>query len=201
MKYLTKLYIIILSISLLMSCTSTKNLAKEGINLMEGSDLLYEVKAGDKTYNFDININHFGNHISFDFDLGSEKSGTVYIEENALENATDLYNYFGNGYEELSEKTAIWISKKMFKELKAGKPVNIGLGNYNSEREIFILKGTETYSFGNKGDGMPYNILVFVITTKNNKKEIWIADDIENRLIVKMNLDFKIDLIDFKPYK
>jgi hypothetical protein len=88
----------------------------------------------------------------------------------------------------------------MFKDLKAGKPVIIGLGNNDSDRELFTLKGKETYSFGNKGDGVPYNIPVLIIATEDNKKEIWIADDPNNRLIVMMKLDFRIDLVNYKPY-
>ena len=199
MKYLIKLIVVILLTSIVSSCVSTKSLAKEGITLIEGSDLYYEVQAGDEKWNFDLNINHFGNSISFDFDLGNT-SGTISIDEKALEESTDLYNYFNNGYKRLTEKTSVWVSKKMFNDLKTGKPVAIGLGNSDSDRELFTLIGKETYSFGNKGDGVPYNIPVLIIATKDTKKEIWIADDPSNRLIVMMKLDFRIDLVNFKQY-
>jgi len=196
-NYIIKFIVVILSTSIVSSCSSTKSLAKEGIILTEGADLYYEVQANDDKWNFDLNINHFENSISFDYDLGN-KSGTISIDEKALKKSTDLYNYFGNGYKRLTEKTAVWVSKKMFKDLKAGKPVAIGLGSSNSKRELFTLKGKETYSFGNKADGVPYNIPVFVIATKDNEKEIWIADDPNNRLIVMMKIEFRIDLVDYK---
>ncbi|MFK7748286.1 MAG: hypothetical protein AB8B65_07850 [Kordia sp.] len=199
MKNLIKLIVIIVVTSIVSSCSSTKSLAKEGILLIEGSDLYYEVQAGDEKWNFDLNINHFGNSISFDYDLG-DASGTISIDEKALKESTNLYNYFGNGYKRLTEKTTVWVSKKMFKDLKSGKPVAIGLGNSDSEKELFTLTGKETYSFGNKEDGVPYNIPVLIVATKDAKKEIWIADDSNNRLIVMMKLDFRIDLVNYKEY-
>jgi hypothetical protein len=132
-KYLIKLIVVIVSTSIVSSCSSTKSLAKEGITLIEGSDLYYEVQAGDEKWNFDLNINHFENSISFVFDLDT-KSGTISIDEKALEESTDLHNYFNNGYKRLTEKTAVWVSKKMFKDVKAGKPVTIGLSNDDSEK-------------------------------------------------------------------
>lgn len=188
-------------LGVLIGCSNrTKGaVAKQGIVLMEGSDLIYEVTVGDETYPFELNINQFGDElISFDWDMDGARSGTIAMHGDVLVTATNLYNYFSGGYKSLKEETSVWVSKDLFKALKSGKPVEIGLGK--GKKETFKLSGPETYSFGQKSDNTSYNLPVFIVLSEDQKKEIWIADDPENRLIVMMNLDFRIDLKDFKPY-
>jgi len=183
---------------LLNACATTKPLKKEGILMEEGADLFYKVKAGNSTYNFDININEFTNVISFDWEMGSN-SGTVAMKEDAINNATDLKNYFSDGYKLLKTKTSVWFSKKLFTDLKSGKTVAIGLDN--GIKENFEKTGIETYSFGAKADKTPYNIPVLILKSKETDKVIWVADDKNNPLIVKMNLDFSIHLVAYKAFK
>ena len=107
-----------------------------------------------------------------------------------------LKNRFAGGYKLLDNQTSVWISKKLFNDLKLGKAVEIDMGN--GQKETFQYVSLETFSFGNKEDGVPHNLSVFIIGSKDSKKEIWIHDDPNNRLIVRMILDFRIDLIDWK---
>ncbi len=199
MKYLIPFSFLLLSLFLFSSCTTTGKLAKAGIVLIEGSDLYYEVNAGGQKYSFDLNMNEFSDlNISFDWDMGGVKSGTVAMYGQSLIDSKDLFNYFSGGYTPLTDQTSVWISKQLFKDLKAGKSVEIGLGN--GVKESFTYQGPETYSFGDRKDGVPYDIPVFIVATKDGKKEIWIADDPQNRLIVMMDIGFRIDLVKFKPY-
>lgn len=181
----------------LTSCASKKKLAQAKITFIEGSNLFYEVRMGGEKYNFDLNINEFSDDvISFDWEMGGERSGTIAMNNPSLSNATSLFNYFSGGYKLLKNQTSVWLSKQLFKDLKSGKAVEIDLGNGN--KEIFKYQEPETFSFGNKGDGVPHNIPVIVIANEDASKEIWIMNDPQNRLIVMMNLDFRIDLVDWK---
>jgi len=198
-KYWNSISLLILAALLASGCSTKGQLAKAGIVLVEGSDLFYKVNAGGQEYPFDLNINEFGDEIiSFDWDMGGARSGTVAMFDQALVDAREMFNYFSGGYTELKDKTSVWISKGLFKDLKSGKMVEIGLGN--GVKETFQYKGKETWSFGKQDNGTPYQIPVFIIATKDNSKEIWIADDPQNRLIVMMNIDFRIDLVGFKAY-
>jgi len=163
-------FVMLLVMLLVLSCHSASKLSKVGIDIKQGSDLFYEVRSGGQTYSFNVHITQYQEYIAFDYSLGDNVEGSIFIEESALENATNLYNYYGDGYEDLRDETSVWISAKLFKDLKSGKSVEIGLGN--NVRETFTMKGSETYSYGDKGDGVPYNIPVFVITTKNDEKQI-----------------------------
>jgi hypothetical protein len=197
---------IIISLSILFamiflaSCAIKGALTKAGILLTEGTGLNYEVTAGGQKYPFDIKIKEYsGKEISFDWNMGEAKNGTIEMGEKTLASSKNLFNYFSGGYRKLESETSVWISTELFKELKSGAPVEIGLGN--GVKETFKYQGSETYSFGNKEEGVPYNIPVFTVATEDGKKEIWIVDDPQNRLIVMMNLDFRIDLVGYKPFK
>ncbi len=192
--------IIILPLIILSSCTPKMGVLKqEGIDLHEGADLYYTVRQGDVMYPFNININEFNqDYISFDWDMGEINSGSIFISEAALDFSTAMHNYFTRGYKKLDDKTSVWLSKKLFKDLKSGKSVEIDLGM--GVKETFTKTGTETYSFGDKGDGVPYNLPVFTVSNKDGSKEIWIADDPSNRLIVMMNIDFRIDLNNYQAF-
>ena len=191
--------VLILTVFLTSSCSTQGKLAKTGIVLTEGSDLFYKVNTNGQEYSFDLNINEFSDEIiSFDWDMDGSRSGTVAMFDQALIDSREMFNYFSGGYTELKDKTSVWISKGLFKELKSGKMVEIGLGN--GLKESFKYQGQKTWSFGNRDNGNPYRIPIFIIATNDKSKEIWIADDPKNRLIVMINIDFRIDLIGFKPY-
>ena len=191
--------IIQLSLLLLLfaSCASKKKIAQSKYEIKEGSKLFYEVKMGEVNYDFNLNMNDFTEDvISFDWDMDDLNSGTIAMNKNAITNATGLKNNFAGGYKLLVNQTSVWISIKLFKDLKSGKAVEIDLGN--GQKETFQYVGSETFSFGNKEDGVPHNLPVFIIGSKDSKKEIWIHDDTNNRLIVMMVLEFRIDLIGWK---
>lgn len=179
---------------------STGILKKEGLELVEGTDLLYEVNVSGTTYPFEMNMNHFSDYsISFDWEMGGGRSGTVAMYNEPLKNSYALYNYFSPGYKELKEQTSVWVSEQLFKDAKAGKAMEIDLGQ--GEIATFKMIGKETYSFGNKGNGIPYNLPVIVLHSEESDRRIWILDDSKNRLIVMMDIEFRIDLKDIKPYE
>lgn len=178
------------------SCRSIGVLEKKGIEFVEGSDLLYEVNAEGEKYSFDLNINQFStNYISFDWDMDGTRSGTVSMTQKPLETATKLMNYFTGGYSELKDETSVWISQQLFKDLKTGKTVEINLGKGNVKK--FRNNGYEGYCFKDK-DGKEICINTLVVWDEDMKQEIWIADDPNNRLIVKMDIGFEINLIEIQ---
>lgn len=181
------------------ACKSTTGiLKKQGLELVEGSDLFYEVTVAGEKYPFEMNINNFDDYsISFDWEIDYKRSGTVAILNEPLKNSYSLYNYFSNGYKQLTDQTSVWVSEQLFKDAKAGKSMEINLGQ--GEVVTFKMIGKQSYSFGDNG-GKPYNLPVIVLHSEENDRTIWILDDPTNRLIVWMNIEFKIELKDIKPY-
>lgn len=177
----------------LFSCASTKSLTDLGVTLIEGSDLYYEVNQNGNTYPFTLNMNHYTNTtISFDWELDERSHGAVFMSEEALNSATDLMNYFKGGYSDLEDKTSVWVSKKLFSEIKDGKKVKIGLDGGN--HDIFELSGKDQFTIKNKKTGQTIALPVLILKGENNN-QIWIADDFTNRLIVKMDIGFEIHLM------
>ena len=176
---------------LLFSCGKKKGLFKSGISFEEGNDFVYQVRSATREYEFAININGVERHyVSFDWEMPElDKSGVVFMGDSALNNAMGMHNYMSSGYLELEDKTSVWMSRKAFTELKAGKKV---LMDMDGSEEVFHMVGTETYSFGDKEDGVPFDISVIIVKNAKGNQEIWVADDSENPLIVRMELDFKI---------
>jgi hypothetical protein len=200
MNKLVCLVVVLLNICLFSNCATKSKLAKAGIVLAQGAELNYKVNAGGEKYPFDVIINEISaKTISFDWNMGETRSGSIEMTEKVLTESKNLFNYFSRGHKKLENETSVWISSELFKALKAGSPVEIGLGK--GVTETFKYKNSTSWSFGSKPDGSTYEIPVFRVTSNDGEKEIIIADDPQNRLIVMMNLDFRIDLVEFKPFK
>ena len=189
---------IFLVFGMFFSCGAKKNTAKTGLKLIEGTQFYYTVSYGDYEYDFYINLNSFDREDGFSFDWYLDNNrGSVFMKAEALKSAMALHNYFNVATITLSDKTSVWISEKMFQAIKTGKPVEIDLGK---EKQTFTLKRKDIYTFKHKVFGEKIQVPILVISTSDNEKEIWIIDNIENSLIVKMNLEFKIKLNSYKQY-
>jgi hypothetical protein len=200
MNKLVFIAIAFLTVSLFSNCATKSKMDKAGITLVKGAILNYDVNVAGKRYSFDVNITKYnGKTISFDWEMAGTRSGSIEMTETALAGSKNLFNYFSGGPKKLENETSVWISSELFKALKSGSPVEIDLGK--GVMETFKLKNSETWSFGTKADGSAYELPVFRVATDDGKKELRIVDDSQNRLIVMMNLDFRIDLVGFQPIK
>lgn len=195
----------ILILSMMIACVPTKNLAKQEINFQEGDDLIYEVRTKDDDgdsveYEIELNINGVSEgYVSFDWEIFAERSGTIAMNENAITNATTLSFFEKEGYQSLENVTTIWLSQAVFKRLNANEKVEIGL---DEQRVIFQKIGVETYSFGDKTDGKPYNVPVIIIANADQTIELWIANDAKNPIVVMVTMkDFSMDLINYKLFR
>lgn len=187
------------------SCTPTSKLSKSGISFNEGDDLIYEVltkdeDGDDEKYEIELNMNGIEDYyVSYDWEIFQERSGTIKMNENAIKNARALLSFNDGGYLPLENETTIWISQAVFKELQEDKKVEISL---DKKKETFHKVGTETFSFGNKEGGIPYNIPVIIVKNSDTSIEIWIANDAINPIIVQMRMkDFRMDLVNYKLFK
>ena len=197
--------LIIIALALFSACTATSKLSKIGINYQEGDDLIYEVRTKDDDnddlkYEIELNINGVEDYyVSYDWEVFAERSGTISMSENAINNATKLSFFEKTGYESLEDATTIWVSRRVFKALKSNEKIELEL---DERKEIFNKTGTETYSFGDRGNGVPYNIPVIIVANPDETIEFWIADDAKNPIIVMVSMkDFSMDLMDYRLFK
>jgi len=168
------------------------------IYLKVGSKLHYDVEYFGKS-KFNVELAAFSpKKISFNWNMTirPDMLGTLTMDEKALTSATAQHNYFEAGEKvTFSDKTSVWVSKKVFSELKAGKEVNINTGKRD---RTFIATGKDIFEFEMNGITSVVNVIVAKSKEKYNpedkSEELWILDNVENRLIVKMFLGWKIEL-------
>ncbi|MBS3742620.1 MAG: hypothetical protein KGY74_10910, partial [Candidatus Cloacimonetes bacterium] len=127
------------------------------------------------------------------------EKGEVSMDSTALQHADELLNHFyGKDKEELTERTAVWVSKDVYNGLKNGEAVMLDAGNGKCK---FTNKGIETYRFVSND----VNVEVDVIRAESQKKKVetedgkkpeqlLILDNSHNPLIVAMYLDWDIEL-------
>lgn len=126
-----------------------------------GTQLIYDVAVQDKHYTLTITLKQVGNEVSFDWITGDpdNKSGSVAMSANALQNAVAINSTLKSGDVKLDNETAFWISKKIFNDIantaQASLKLNgatdtatnlgntIGEFNFNMNGNLMAIPGWE----------------------------------------------------------
>lgn len=179
----------------------------------EGTILLYTVWPKDEpSYSLLIKINHIKEYIAFDFAFnysGPGFTGSVIIDDEAIKSADGLKNYFGPGYDELRANSTVWLSRKMYNDIKQkgkttikmdGKPIEF----FYNEESLFqgLIFSTTMLKSPGTGDD---EFLVYdqteefhgfkslmIESADGNKIFIW--DNPNCPIILLMEYDFEIRL-------
>jgi hypothetical protein len=160
---------------------------------------IYEVVFNDKTYDFRVSnpLVDMDNGVSFKYILtGDVKySGTVNISKEAINTAHDQMNKFGRAKEELTDRTSVWISNEVFNELKTKGSSMINANEWAGQREFSVVSepGSDDTFYTVQVDGEDKYIKCFKVEAKDGE-QLWINDDPKNPLILKMKVDFSIEL-------
>ena len=171
---------------------------KETSWLKNCSKLSYHVNYNTLEYDFILDSMAVSDGIGFNWKMTAPMnySGKVKMSAEALDTATAQNNFFGNNSNlDLTDKTTIWVSKKVYKAIKKGKSVIIdpSLG-----REKLTFKNAEKLKANMNGNSESFDVL-YATTESGNK--FWILDDPANPLIMKMYLGWTIELIDITTSK
>jgi hypothetical protein len=161
---------------------------------------IYEVNFQGQTYDFRVTnpVVDMDKGVSFKFKMTGDVgiSGNVTMSKDAITLAHNQMNRFGNGDINLTEETAVWVSKAVFTEIKEK-------GETTISADIFGEKQYERISDEYNDDDDFYTVTVddqekylrcIKIGSKDGDEEIWINDDPANPLILKMKLSFSIEL-------
>lgn len=163
------------------------------LDLKPGDQLIYEVNVNGDIYHFDLTIQNFSeNGITFNYNMPEKnKSARIDITAEAVKNAVTHYNYFNGKDQQLSDQTSVWISRKSFRELQAGKTaMDTGEG-----MESYTKKEDLSFSYKNNGDG--FSVKAFRIDNGKSapdQRQLWVLNNKSNPLILKMNLGWTIEL-------
>lgn len=203
-------YLLILMITLL-SLTDLQAQGKfeERVSKMGGDDLyiiefaaydtlIYEVLAGDETYEFIAVLKTYDpseKGFSFDWKMSSpvNLSGTVKVSAEAIMNSRSYINRFAGGSQELKDACTVFLTALNFGEMP-GKVSKLIL---DGEEETFYRPESDEVPFKVKIGGEEYTLDGFKINNKKDgtgDKTLVIQGISSHPLILEMELGFKIKL-------
>lgn len=160
--------------------------------MKNGSTLYYKVTTPDKKYDFIAGDLKLDKDLAFSWSMSEpvKSKGKVFMASGAINEATSVINYFKDGTSQnLETETTVWLSRKVYKSLKSQTSTDISI---DGTKETLKYAGTEKYTF--TLDGEAVTIEVLKATTPTNNK-LWILDNPEFPLIIKMELAFTIELV------
>jgi hypothetical protein len=162
--------------------------------LCPGTGLTYQVNTHEGDYQYIVSIKELYPGLSFRWDMTFpvRADGTVAISMEAMDIATTQRNSFSifGGDLELEDETSVWVSKKVYRALKAQNPVSINSGS-SDKNEILIYLTNTTYQT-QLNDSVVQLPALYAETDAGNK--YWILDNADNPIILKMTIQFNIQL-------
>ena len=160
---------------------------------------IYEVFFNDMKYDFRVSNPKvdMDNGVSFKYKLTGDVGydGTVNISKEAIATAHDQMNKFGKETIELNAKTSVWISKEVFNEFKTNGYSSINANDWEGTKEFEVVSeknSDDSYFPITVDDEIKYVKCIKVLA--KNGEELWINDDANNPIILKMKVDFSIEL-------
>lgn len=156
-----------------------------------GTRIAYEVDYRGETYDFIVYIekrDREGIRIRYSMTDDARTHGMIMLTSDALKESRAQNNYFNGSDLYLNASTTVWVSEKVYSELKDQKYSRIDPGE---GEEKFNLTGEAKMDlpFGDK-----LKKVKVLIAESESGKSYWILDDKKNPLILKMNLGWKIDI-------
>ncbi|WP_417431728.1 hypothetical protein [Halpernia sp.] len=191
-----------LTILLLLIFSNTFLFAQIAYKIQVGDQLVYQVEAGNVEYDFIVTPTKLSSSgITFEYKMTepANKTGTISMNEEALNNATAMYNRFSGGNVNLTDQTSVFASKKMMNEAEKGC-ADFFINGINSPAEHFETLQTDTSPTTNSTyirwikniNGNDYFLDGPIMENADGSKAIRFTDGDGFPFITFMELDFKI---------
>lgn len=177
----------------------------------KGAEYKYSVNAGDDEYDFTVTRTEgdYNSGLSFDWFMSNynQSSGSITLAKSALDTASEQMNKFSGGEDNknLSQLTSVWISRAVFNSLKEKGEA---LMNVDGQWRIFKLATKDqedSYEVDYYNGSVAYNDeedkriqTIHIYSDDDNKYQLWINNDAANPMIIKMSIDFSIELREVK---
>lgn len=187
------------SFVLLLLCSFISTSQTPQISLKKGLVLIYNVENQNQKYDFTITVEEVSPSIIFKFKMSNSRrtSGKIILTKEALKSAIAQYNYFQNNEVTLTNQTTVWLSKKVWHNIKKNKKCFISTNSGEMNLKELDWVKDENYNLLLNGEELAANSL-YCITKDSNAYKYWILDDPSNPLILRMELNFTIELKEIK---
>jgi len=155
-----------------------------------GLKIRYYLHEYSSNYEFVVELLDIGKAKKFNWWMTwpVNRKGTCLTTEYAMQNATKQQNYFRGGYEEQNDRTTGFVSYPVWKAMKDKGSITI-----QPVDDEEVLKYVCDYPYTIVIDGKSMIVPTFYCETDLGSK-YWILDNPENPIILKMVLDFNIEI-------
>lgn len=169
------------------------------------SEYDYEVYSDNKSYKFTVEKNgntYTSGDIQFNWSMSDQfeeiSKGTVAMSKAALDTAHTMLNKFSNEEDYvLTDKTTVWISRAVFDEITKNGQTNLNVDG--TWRRFKFVPDAENESYYNaeityNDEGYKRLPYLHIISDDDDQYEIWINNDRDYPLIIRMAIDFEVTL-------
>lgn len=165
----------------------------------------YQVYTNDKSYTYSVektSDTYASGNLKFTWTMSDEfeelSKGSVVMTKAALDTAHTMLNKFANGEDySLTDKTTVWVSRAVFDDItKNGTTVLNVDGTWRTFKIVPFDKDDSYYNgaFTYNDQGEKRLPFLHIISADDDHYEIWINNNRDYPLIMKMNLDFEVTL-------
>jgi Tfp pilus assembly protein PilF len=159
---------------------------------------IYEVIFQGTTYDFRVTNPKvdMDKGVSFKYKMTGDVgiNGVVNISKEAIDTAHVQMNRFSNGNKDLTTETSVWVSNAVFNELKTNGEAFMQASVFSAQ--VFqVVSEEDPYYLVKVDDGEKFIRCIHLVSRdRDDSQELWINDDPKNPIILKMKLDFSIEL-------
>lgn len=172
--------------------------------LMPNFIYVYEVNYEGTEYDLIITVKSISDGIEFEYKMtnDAETKGSVSMSSEALENAIKQINYFSGGQLDLTDKTTVWVSKKVFNDLVLSGSATISPDEGKTMIELINAEAGHDFNIYNAISNMEFNDISYVYAeSKDGKVKYWIHLSQNNPMILKMDLGWTVTLKEIRKVK
>jgi hypothetical protein len=159
---------------------------------------IYEVIFQGNTYDFRVTNPKvdMDKGISFKWKMTGDVgiNGVVNISKEALDTAHEQMNKFNLADYDLDTRTSVWVSNAVFNELKTNGEAFMEASKFSAQVFQVVAEDDPFYVVKVDDQDKYIRCIHLVSRDRDDSQELWINDDPKNPLILKMKLDFSIEL-------
>lgn len=159
---------------------------------------IYEVIFGGNTYDFRVTNPKvdMDKGISFKYKMTGDVgiTGVITISKEATDTAHVQMNMFGGGNKEITEETSVWVSNAVFNDIKTKGEAFMQASTWSAQVFQVVAEEDPFYKVTVDDQEKYIKCIHLVSRDRDDSQELWINDDPKNPLILKMKLDFSIEL-------
>jgi hypothetical protein len=159
---------------------------------------IYEVIFQGTTYDFRVTNPKvdMDKGISFKYKMTGDVgiTGVITMSKEAIDTAHVQMNRFGGGNKDITEETSVWVSNAVFNELKTNGEAFMQASIFSAQVFQVVAEDDPFYVVKVDDQDKYIKCIHLVSRDRDDSQELWINDDPKNPLILKMKLDFSIEL-------